>query len=72
MWTQEHAEAARRQGWGVFDVWTGKSWKAVVLPLSFTSTMPHAHAMLNMVVQNAQMRDALCITALRHVKKMNT
>lgn len=67
MWTDEQRAHAQDQGWGIFDVWTGKSLDAVILPLRFTPLTPNAQAAMRHVVQRAKMRDPLALAALRHI-----
>jgi hypothetical protein len=67
MWTKAQQNEAQGQGWGVFDVWTGTALRPMVLPLKFTPKMPHATAMLRIVISQARARDPLCIAALQHI-----
>lgn len=67
MWSKTQQTEAQMQGWGVFDVWTGNVMLPMILPIQFNSKMPHARAMLAVVIANARARDPLCTAALQHV-----
>lgn len=72
IWTKELADRARQMGWGIYDVWDGKSWSCAVLPVQgFPKSTPNAHAVLAYVRGNAAAGDPLCRAALKHLSEMS-
>lgn len=71
-WTAEHAADAAAQGWGVFDVWCENQWRAMIMPLKFSSKVPNVQAMTNHVIAVARVsHDGLAVAALREVAARN-
>lgn len=71
-WTAEQTADAAAQGWGVYDVWCENQWRAMILPVKFSSKVPNAQAMMNHIIAVARVtQDGLAIAALREVAARN-
>lgn len=66
-WTKEQQAAARRNGWGVFDVWVKDRMRYVALPLQFNSNCPNAEVMFGVLFAAAKTRNPLATAALKHI-----